>query len=257
MKRWFLTPFVLWATIALTGCSETQPKLNTNSSVDVELVSSGSATVEGKYLLRFDVAEGQYVTLRERAQTVLVKDWEVRAPDGLQILERNAGVTSVEFAELKDGKPVASQVFEIKTTLKLAATPETAASASTFDVVASFPAALNVARALNASAPSSVPEIRFHVVHHPSNSARALGRIGKDFGLVVVFIFVAVAGFWLAVKSWFFVEQIAESGCLPMFVLIPTLVLIGVGLFGVGATFYYLFQTLRDLWWIISRLWGG
>lgn len=256
MKPW-LPSLIVAVVIAFSGCSEPQQQLNTTSTVEVELVKDRAATVEGKYLLRFETAAGQYVTEREKAQALLLTNWEVRAPEGLRILERNAVVNVVDFPELKEGQVVTSQVFELKTTLTIAAAPEAAALSSTYDVIASFPRALVIRQALNALTPAGVPEIRFHVLHHPSNSSRAFKRIGKDLGLVVVFILVAIAGFWLAAKSWFFVEEIASSGCLPMFVLLPTIGLIGVGLVGVGGTFYYLFMILRDLWWILSRLWGG
>jgi hypothetical protein len=64
-------------------------------------------------------------------------------------------------------------------------------------------------------------------LHYPRNSQRALGRIGKDSGLTVVFVLVAIVGAWLAEKQ----------------------MSIGViGLVGVGDAFYYIFLTLRDLW---------
>lgn len=229
-----LLPLVSAALIVLSGCSE--PQVNTTSTVEVELVSDRAATVQGKYLLRFDTGLGRYVTLKKEAEKLLLTDWQVQAPDALRILGRNATVQIVEHKETRGDKKITSEVYELKTTLTVAAAPAAAALQSTYDVIARFPAALIVGQTLKTSAPSTVPEIRFHVLHYPRNSDRALGRIGKDFGLTVVFVIVAVVGAWLAEKQ----------------------MSIGViGLVGVGGALYYLFLTLRDLWWLITRLWGG
>jgi hypothetical protein len=256
LKRCLLKPTMVAALIALCACSE--PQINTPATVEVVLVGSQATTVAGRYLLCFDTGVGQYVTLKREARSLLLTDWNARAPERLKVSGGIARLRTIEHLEIIADKTVITQVYELDVALTIATVPDAAALRSTCDVVASFPTALVVARRLNASAPANVPEIRFHVLHYPSNSSRAFHRIGKDAGLLLMFAVVSIIGWWLVVLYGSFLDSSGLGyfgGC--GFVLLPGFALVSVGLFGIGATLYYVFLVLRDLGWIISKLWGG
>ncbi|PZN87057.1 MAG: hypothetical protein DM484_00525 [Candidatus Methylumidiphilus alinenensis] len=210
--------------IVFSGCDSlysfsSNVPMNGTSTHVVELVGDHSETIEGTYLLRFDNFNGKYMTIKKEAENLLLEQWQVKAPSSIHILERNATVRSIEHDQ--------TQAYEIKTSLKIAAVPEVAALQNTYNIAATFPAALTIAKMLKPDKPYIVPEINFHVLHYAKSSDRASDRIGRDS------LFTALC----MIASYIMFRYGYPTPMLPLLAF--------------GGLLYYGFLSLRDLWWFI------
>ncbi len=232
--------FSMFTMIGLFDTDISEKKVNETSTVQVELVGGRVATVEGRYFLRFDNEHSQYSILKKNAEEILLSDWEVRVPETLRILKRNVVIRLIKHETTSGRTRVESQVYEIKTTFTIATVPAVAISGTTYNMVAGFPAALAARQVMKASTPSSVPEIHFNIKYHARNSDVGLAHIGKNFGFTILFALASVLIVGIGVRL--------GEGKLTIGILSAT---------DIVGTLYYLFLTLKDFWWIISRLWGG
>ncbi len=233
-RLFLLVPFI--SLLSMVALFDIDKKVDETSTIQVELVGNHEATVEGRYFRSLDGVQ----LYKNNAYKFLLSDWEVRVPETLRVLKRNAVIQLIEH-ETGGQIKFTSQVYEIKTTFTIVAVPTVAVSDTTYNMVARFPAAAFATRqALKASTLSSVPEIHFNIKYYARNSDFGLAHIGKNLGFTILFalasMFIVGIGVWLGHRK-------LTIGILSAIYIVGTL--------------YSLFLTLKDLWWIIGRLWGG
>ncbi|XZO00266.1 MAG: hypothetical protein ACM65L_17235 [Microcoleus sp.] len=210
-KNWILPSITAILMIAVFGCS----KVNKNTTVDIELVSNESKTVEGSFLLRFDTGGDRYATLKPGIEKFLLNDWEVDVSNKLKIKGRNATVNLAQHEEQNGNQTTTSQVYEITPTLIIAANQET----QNFKeyIVVRFPTALAIGKELKASSPSAVPEVRFQVAYYSSYGQLWFARIihWLGIGAIVVFlIYLPSLSEYLQIRDKFkkAIEKYVDSG---------------------------------------------
>ena len=240
LSRGAICIWLLAAVLGSVGCEDFfaeffPPSVNTPTTKKAELVGTESTVVEGTYFLRFDSNPTEYVKVKPEAEQMLLTDWALQIPAGLQVSQRSA---EVHLKERREGN-TSSEVYELHVTLTISAVPGEANVESTYPITASFPTALAIARTMGTISPIAVPEIIFEVSHYPSNAVRGRGRIFKDLGLALLCALGSALLMIVARPSSMSSEDARHGAAF-------------IGLAVLGGFCYWLFLGLRDLWWIIK-----
>lgn len=302
---------MLFLFLGIAGC-EAKAEINKPAIVEVELIGDRSTVIEGAYLFRFqrkgkDPKKPDTFNIGRSVQKLFLKDWNVQAPPELKVEKKEATVSLAEAG-----------AYELKPSLTIAATPETASQYFKQSIAVEFPSVVGIANLLEASlpvcpkkvssssdrsseafitpissptststetyspsptststetaspspttepqasavnvnpdratkqenVPACVPTVEFQITHYSSYSQLGVNNIGKNvLGIVGCALFVALM-VWFLSDKW---DIVFES----ILYVAAAVGLYAVGLLGIP---FFLFQTLKNIGWILSGFIGG
>ncbi|MEG4225133.1 hypothetical protein QUA35_02500 [Microcoleus sp. N9_B2] len=238
--------------IGLGGCFD---PANQNQTVVVNLIRDIPDTFEEEYLVRFDKGWGEYYKLEEGQESFLLIGASIEIPEKDQNkLLAQLQDTQANLQDIIASNPfydTKSQVYALKVKLKVQATQESINQSFSSDIKVIFPAVTAARNRLGAKEPSSTPEISFSLKHHTKYSDYGLGRLFPDiislFNKRKIFVTVLAVFFVsLLISSWNERKEaiVQVIWWLLAFIFFPL-------------ALFIIFPTLRNVFWIVSGLWGG
>ncbi|PSB30205.1 hypothetical protein C7B69_08775 [filamentous cyanobacterium Phorm 46] len=250
-KRYLLIGLMSVLLIGLGGCFD---PANKNQTVVVNLIRDIPDTFEEEYLVRFDKGGDEYYKLEEGQESFLLIGASIEIPEKdknkllAQFQDSQANLRDIIASNpLYDTK---SQVYALQVKLKVEATQESINQSFSSDVKVIFPAVTAARNRLGAKEPSSTPEISFSIKHHTKYSDYGLGRLFPDIisllGRKIFVTFLTVFFVSLLISSWNERKEGIEQVIwwLLAFIFFPS-------------ALFLIFPTFRNVFWIVSGLWGG
>lgn len=252
-KRYILIGLTALLLICLGGCFD---PANQNQTVVVNLIRDIPETFEEEYLVRFDKGGDEYYKLQEGQESFLLIGASIEIP------ERDKNKLSAQFqdtqATLRDNVAsnpffdTKSEVYSLKVKLKVQATQESTNQSFSSDVKVIFPAVPQARDRLGATEPSSIPEISFPIKHHTKYSDYGLGKllpeISSLFSKSRIFVTFLISCFVSVVISGFMDDREKALHDVKWWLLASI---------SFPLALFLVFPTLRNLFWIVSGLWGG
>lgn len=249
IKKYLKALIVILLAISMTGCVD---MANINRTIPVNLVGGQQTSFEGEYLVRFDTGNDKYLTLEKGKENILANNAQIK-DSTLDLKKLNIKAKEVKVTH---GINIVSNIFSdsfssayfLKPKFDVQVKPNFANEYFEGEFKVIFPSVILVRDRIGAFAPSSIPEIKFVVKHHPKYSQYASAKLIPDFLSIFegfkswLMITMGFVGAWLIAKllneerdfSWWFVLGLCLSVLL-----------------------FFLLPTFKNIYWIISGIWGN